>query len=318
MKNSLIYLLFPLFILLLGCSNDDDTAVAPVTTNPTHLKGTLFFDWATEGTLAFNTETAIKREFLSYNSKRNNWDISRDNEILLTVSKNEISSDVMTFTMSKMSDGSIANQFEYTPLNGGSAFNSGKLSPDKSLVAVMPTFREGLVLLKTDGTVVAHLEDVNGEKLDRSEQVQWLPDNGILLTHKNYIIKIAPPYTSGSLVKEMNFEDWGDMGVNQQGTKIAVRVTNHIHMMNIDGSDFVQVTESNSKEAYPTFSPDGKYLLIGTDYKPVAPMGAIWYLKIIPADGKKYNVSNDSEGVIPVMIDRNNSLQTASGAMLWR
>lgn len=312
---------FVALLLFSGCSKNDDTGKPGRPGIPSDLKGVLYFDWATEGTLSINTETGVKTEFLPSYSKRNGWDVSRDKEWLLTANKTDIWNDDITFIISKMSTGEIVSQFDYTPLNGGSGFHSGVLSHDKSLIAIEPTFEAGFVLLKTDGTLLGHLDAINGQKPARGAAAIWLPGNSLLITHQSFIIRLDPPYTSGKLIKEMNYESWGDLAVNAAGTKIALRVNHHIYMMDIDGSNFVQVTESNDKEVLPVFSPDGKYLLVGTDYTPTGSFGAIWYLKIIPADGKKYNVDpvyENSPEVIPVIANGDDRLQAASGRMVWR
>ncbi|VTP87368.1 TolB family protein [Sphingobacterium daejeonense] len=114
----------------------------------------------------------------------------------------------------------------------------------------------------------------------------------------------------------------GRITVNAAGTKIALSANNHIYMMDIDGNNFVQVTESNDREVLPEFSPDGNYLLVGTDYTTTSSLSAIWRLKIIPADGNKYNVdpiTENSPGVIPVIAHGDEVIQTASNrGMLWR
>lgn len=196
------------------------------------------------------------------------------------------------------------------------------LSPDKTLIAIAPTFEAGWVLLKNDGSLLGHIDAINGEKPERGSAIVWLPGNSILLTHKSSIIRLDPPYTTGKLIKEMNYEDWGQVTANAAGTKIALAVNKHIYMMDSDGNNFVQVTESNDKEVYPAFSPDGNYLLVGTDYTPSGTFSAIWRLKIIPADGKKYNVdpiTENSPEVIPVKANGDETIQAASNrGMLWR
>jgi len=307
-----------LLVFSSSCSSEDETPISPITEV---LAGSIYFDWATAGALVINTQTGVRSEFLPYDSKRNGWSLSLDGQTLLTSKNPDIFTDEILFTLTNAKDGKIIKEFSYTPLNGGSRFKSGELSPDNSLVVISSTYEEGVVIIDTSGQLIAHIYDINGEKIELHEQVTWLPGNSLLLTHKNLLIKIDPPYESGALVKEMNYESWGDPAVDTKGQKIAVRVNNHIYMMNMDGSDFVQVTESNDQEVHPVFSPDGKYLMVGTDYTKTGSFGAIWYLKIIPADGKIYNVDPiypNSNGVIPVISNGENSVQTASGAMYWR
>ncbi|MDM1047908.1 hypothetical protein [Sphingobacterium hotanense] len=313
-----IHFLSVLVLFFIGCSKDDRSE----NIIPSNLKGSLYFDWADEGTLSINTETGVKSVFLPSDSKRNGWDISRDKELVLTANKTNVWNENITFVISRMSTGEIINQFDYTPLNGGSGFHSGILSPDNKLIAIAPTFEAGFVLLNRDGSLLGHIDAINGEKPKRGSAIVWLPGNSLIITHKSSIIRLDPPYTNGKLIKEMNFEDWGRITVNAAGTKIALSANNHIYMMDIDGNNFVQVTESNDREVLPEFSPDGNYLLVGTDYTTTSSLSAIWRLKIIPADGNKYNVdpiTENSPGVIPVIAHGDEVIQTASNrGMLWR
>jgi len=151
--------------------------------------------------------------------------------------------------------------------------------------------------------------------------VEWLPGNALLFTHGNYILKSAPPYNKATLVKEMNYEGWGDIRASQDGKKLTVRIDKHIYLMDMDDGDLTQVTESNFTESVAVFSPNGKYLLVGTDYRITGPFGSIWNLKIIPADGKLYNVDPiavNSAGVIPVIPLGEDRIETADGIMMWR
>lgn len=91
--------------------------------------------------------------------------------------------------------------------------------------------------------------------------------------------------------------------------------------MGMDGSNMKQVTTSNFKEAVAEFSPDGKYLLVGTDYRQTGPFGWMWELKIIPNDGKEYNVdpiAANTPGVIPVFVKDKDKIETSGGQMIWR
>jgi hypothetical protein len=89
--------------------------------------------------------------------------------------------------------------------------------------------------------------------------------------------------------------------------------------MNTDGSNLVQITTSSQEEAYPVFSPDSKSLLVATNYQITSQLGHWWYLKIIPADGKQYDVDDNADkNVIPVIVKGETRAQAGSGTMLWR
>ncbi|WP_118194414.1 hypothetical protein [Albibacterium indicum] len=88
--------------------------------------------------------------------------------------------------------------------------------------------------------------------------------------------------------------------------------------MNIDGSNLVQVTDGDGVENFAEFSPDGRHLLVGTNYIHAPVSGkSTWNLKIIPADGQKYDINNSPE-VIPVIPSNTNSLLKADGETFWR
>ena len=89
-------------------------------------------------------------------------------------------------------------------------------------------------------------------------------------------------------------------------------------MMDIDGNNFVQVTNGNQDEAFAEFSPDDKYLLVGADYfhAPVS-QNSHWYLKIIPADGKTYNMESSPE-VSEVIPQGSSNVVRANGVTIWR
>lgn len=316
MRNPLKITSLLLLFFIVGCSKEDGNPDDSNANRNPGLSGELYFDWATEGTLRIDAKTGVKHEFLSSDTKRNGWSVSHDKQLLLTASSLDIWSDDITFVLNDIKDNRIISEFNYSPVNGGSGYNSGELSHDNSLIAIDPSFEEGVVIISTSGKLVAHIFDVNGEKIGKNEEVRWLPNNSLLITHKRYIIKWDPPYNSGTLIKEINYEDWGDLAVDPSGKKIAVRIDNHIHMMNFDGSNMTQVTKGDSREVKPEFSPDGSHILVGADYRKTGPFGAIWDLKIIPADGKSHDVNG--KNAIAIISNGETSPQAGSGKMVWR
>ncbi|RYG05674.1 MAG: hypothetical protein EOO02_03100, partial [Chitinophagaceae bacterium] len=231
------------------------------------LLGHIYYEFADNGVSRLDQPGFKSTLFLQEQSKRNGWDVSYDNQYKLEASTILHNYDDIQFTLSKISDGSIVNEFVYSPLNGGSHYQSGSLSPDGKLIGIPASFDEGIVILNTDGSLVAHIEGINGQKFERLGAMSWLPNNGLLVAHQKNIIRIDPPYTSGKLVKEMNYTEWGDIAVNREGTKIALVIDKHIHMMDMDGGNLQQVTNSKFAESGPEFSPDGRHLLVVTDYR---------------------------------------------------
>jgi len=324
MARSLIQIAISILLIFFfsACSKNEEVKPDGENGYPSTLKGTIYYDWATEGILKITLPDGVGSAFIPDNSKLNNFDVSRDGKHKLTVvDEQTLGQYPIRFTISDIGDGRVVEEFVYhSP--GLSAYSRGFLSPDNSHILVLSNEREdGITILKRNGELVGRILDINGEQLGFNDQRLWLPNNSLLIVHNNYIIRLNPPYTSGTLVKEMAFDDWGDLAVNQAGTQMAVRIANHIYTMNMDGTNLNQVTTSNFKESVPEFSPDGNYLLVGTEYKQTGPFGWIWYMKIIPNDGKQYNVDpieENSSGVIPVILKGNDRIETAGGQMIWR
>ncbi|TJZ54745.1 hypothetical protein FAZ15_14785 [Sphingobacterium olei] len=323
MKKTNLSLVVVFLMLLSACSKDNDGSPDGGDNGyPSAVKGTIYYDWATEGILKVSLPEGVGSAFIPDDSKLNNFDVSRDGKYKLTVvNEQTVGKYPIRFTLSDISNGSIVEEFVYNS-PGLDGYSKGYLSYDNSHILVLSQTKEdGITILKRDGEFVGRIHDINGEELGFNDQRLWLPGNALLIVHNNYIIRLDPPYTSGKLLKEMEYEDWGDVAVNPAGTQLAVRIANHVYTMDMDGSNLKQVTTSNFKEAVPEFSPDGKYLLVGTEYRQTGPFGWMWSLKIIPNDGKEYNVdpiAPNSPGVIPVFVKGKNKIETAGGQMIWR
>lgn len=323
MKTSLSISMIMVFLMLLSaCSKEKNGPDGGENGYPSALSGTIYYDWASEGILKVSLPDGIGSAFIPDNSKLNNFDISRDGKYKLTVvNEQTLGKYPIRFTLSDIATGSIIEEFVYNS-PGLNAYCRGYLSFDNSHILVLSNEEEdGITILKRSGEFVGRIHDINGQELGFNDQRLWLPGNALLIVHHNNIIRLDPPYTSGSLLKEMNYQDWGDLAVNPAGNQLALRIANHVYTMGMDGSNLKQVTTSNFKEAVPEFAPDGKYLLVGTDYKQTGPFGWMWELKIIPNDGKDYNVdpiAKNTPGVIPVFVKGKNKIETSGGQMIWR
>ncbi|GGG90469.1 hypothetical protein GCM10007415_26220 [Parapedobacter pyrenivorans] len=248
----------------------------------------------------------------------NNWDMSWDEQFRLTSEREAGVFDVAKITLARNADGAIVDEFDYASPYGRDTDVNALLSPDNTKVMYHPTFDNGIVITDMDGNVLTHLEGVNvgseAVAFGISDEVLWLPGNSILFTlDGRYIAKSDPPYTSLSLVKDMPYTQWGNLRVNRQGTQLAMMVSNHIYVMDIDGSNLRQVTESSGGEIHADFSPDGKHLLVA---KKIGPTFFYWNLAVIPNDGQIHNMDN-GEAVIIIKPKGENILPAVDGATFW-
>ncbi|RYG15127.1 MAG: hypothetical protein EOO07_16110 [Chitinophagaceae bacterium] len=318
--NKFLFAAIAGLLLFSSCSKDNSTNSA--NGYPSNLTGTIYYNWATEGVLKVTFPLATEGSFIQDDTKLNSFDISRDGQYRLTaVNAATVGNDNVQFTISNNSTGSIINQFIYqSPARN--RFCKGQLSPDNSLILVESNDKDdGISILKANGEFVLRIDGLGGIPFDIHDMKMWLPNNELLLTHGKNIMRVPPPYTSASLVKQMDYADWGHLTVNHLGTQLAMHIAGHIYTMNIDGSNLKQVTTSDFKEGRPVFSPDSKYLMVGSNYRQSSIMGFSWDMKIIPNDGKQYNVdpfATNSANVVPVMLNGKDSIVSGSGQVIWK
>ncbi|WP_119079073.1 hypothetical protein [Chitinophaga alhagiae] len=279
--------------------------------------GTIYYDWANDGILTFNLATATVSVAQQSDVGRNGWDISIDGtKYLQAEDKSGGGYDTEIYTLTDLANGTVISRFE--KVSGYANHTFPKLSHDVKLIAVPPTYDDGLLVLDLQGRVLHHLTAFQGESIAKGD-INWMPDNSLLFRTGNKICRTNPGFTQAWVIKELNFADWKDLAVSRNGTKVAFAAGNHIWMMNADGSNLVQVSASGQVEVSPVFSPDGNWLLIGTDYHTTGPFGYIWRLVAIPADGKLYNVDEGADrNVIPLVRKGETVPEANDGGLLWR
>lgn len=316
------HILSAALISLALCSSCKGKSNGATGNYPSDLSGTIYYKWATEGIIKVSFPSGTTGAFIQDDTKLNSFDISRDGQYRLTaVNAATVGNDHVRFTLSNNSTGAIINEFTYQS-RARNRFCKGYLSPDNKLIMVESNDKnDGIVILKVTGEEVLTIDGLQGVPFDIQDMKMWMPNNEILLTHTKKIIRLIPPYNSASLVKQMDYADWGHLTVNQQGTQLAMHIANHIYTMDIDGNNLKQVTISDHKEARPVFSPDGKYLMIGSNYRQSSVMGHTWDMKIIPNDGKQYNVdplAENSANVVSVIPDGEDKIVSGSGQVIWK
>lgn len=315
MKSRKFYALLLAIFFVIACSKDKQENPASEFSG---IDGTLYYTFA-GNVFQLDLQTGIQSLYFSYNTYSfGNWDLSMDGKYRLTSEREPGEYQKTKFKLLNANNGLIVKEFNYIPPEGSGTGYLGQLSPDNSKILIKPDLYNGIVIADMDGNILHHLEKINDSELELGDDVIWLPDNSILLTlDERYILKSEPPYNSLTLVKEMEYEDWGNIYTNKSGSKISMFIGNHIYVMDIDGNNLTQVTDSDSGENFAIFSPNGKYLLVGANYVhgPI-PTGAIWNLKIIPNDGKIYNLNND-EKVVSVQPVNENIPAAVAGRSFW-
>jgi len=314
--NIIFLLLIGLVLSISGCSKTNDSTEISETNN---LNGVLLYD-SGEHTYKLDLSTSTRSIYFPRNNySLNGWDVSWDGGLRLETENVTGEFDKVRFKLVNSESNTITKEFVYENPNSEDRQINGLLSPDKSLIVIQPDFKHGIVIIDTEGNVKHHLSSVNNTELTLGDEVVWLPNNSILFTFGKFILKSDPPYTSITRIKEMQYSDWGNINANADGSKISLRIDKHIYLMKADGTDLVQVTESDREEREAVFSPDGRYLLVAADYYPGTFHSGTWTLNIIPADGNEYKVGNKpGDGVFVIRPNSGENEEKARNRMLWR
>lgn len=306
--------------LITACDSDseeEETSSEQTSDNedPVALTGELFFEWSSDGLLKIDLETYEKELVLANDVDRNGFDMSRDGSQILVVDESDSDSDDEIYTLMNVEDQSIVSQF--TKYTGYLDWTDPRLSFDKSLIAALSE-DNGIQILDAEGTLLYQFDAINGSPLKRL--AEWMPDNTLLIYTDSALYRTNASFTQAGLIRTFNDDVWGAFSPSPDGTKIALRLGDHVYMMNADGSDLVQVTDSDDFESWPVFSPDGQYLLVAGS--PVYGSGwgnYFYHMYIIPADGALYDLDNATdEQIIEVIAEGESSVQAYEPRACWR
>lgn len=317
-KIKVIVLSLATAFAVLSCKKNDEGPGDDKGGSYGHLEGKLIYTF-TSNVYQLDLKTNRQSTYFTFNTYGfNNWDMGWDEQFRLTNEREAGVFNAAKLTLVRNADGAIADEFDYDSPNGNDTNTEAFLSPDNTKVVYSPTFDNGIVITDLDGNLIIHLESVTTASgtiaFGISDEVMWLPDNSILFTlDDRYLLKSPPPYTSLSLVKEMPYTQWGNIRVNKQGTQLSMMVSNHIHVMDLDGGNFRQVTESSEAEIHADFSPDGKHLLVA---KKIGPTFFYWNLAIVPNDGQLHNMDS-SDKVLVIKPEGENILPAVDGETFW-
>lgn len=321
-KAAFFSYVFVVIALCGGCRKNDNPT--PDGGKGSWGSGRIYYSSPTEGVRYIDLSTKTKGLLLPENYDRHDWDVSVDGQKVITsANTGDTDWDANLITITKASDGQVTGQFRYYPTEGDYA--SPRFSPDGSKIGIVPTYHDGIVVMNLDGHVEDHLLTFAGTKISQNIMA-WMPDKSLLFMVGNKLCRTNTAYTSANVITEISLSKWGAPQPSPDGTRIAYASGNHIWIMNADGSNKKQVTQSTDEETYPVFSPDGKYLLIGTRFiESTGSPGSgvfsdgVWAMTIIPADGQQYNVDQGADDrVIQLKLQGKDRNEICNGTMIWR
>ncbi len=146
------------------------------------------------------------------------------------------------------------------------AFKSPQLSPDGKYIAYEGQFGYRfdmyVVERQTGKLVTQFFEDFTVAGFERPS---WTPDGRIVFSGK-------PNANPGLYITSKDFKTYERIDqdlsdprqpkVSPDGKLIAFILNDHLYTLNIDGTNLKQITTSDWKESWPTWSPDGQWIAI--------------------------------------------------------
>jgi WD40-like Beta Propeller Repeat len=167
-----------------------------------------------------------------------------------------------------------------------------RLSPDGKTIAMVKdgiNGGNGIQIFDLSGNLITYYKVNSGA----SNSISWTADNRLLYSNGG-IYLTNPGDIKNSL--RINTSSASSVSINPAGNKIVYASQGHIWTMGINGDNVQQVTTGDNAEFQARWSPDGKFIafqsqLYGTNGTGgIATTGNIYYLTVIPADGKQYTL----------------------------
>jgi Tol biopolymer transport system component len=115
-----------------------------------------------------------------------------------------------------------------------------------------------------------------------------------------------PDLSSAARIKTDTFGVVGNARVSPDGSRVAFQWSSHVWLTKTDGTERVQLTSSCNEERYPTWSPDGRYLLVYFTHACEGEQGGV------------YLISTASRRKILQLRDAGGQLVTPLSPMTWR
>jgi WD40-like Beta Propeller Repeat len=260
------------------------------------LTGTMFYsftstvaavDLATGNFTPISGKTVGTPPLLSFVYKTSYLDISPDGKILYFLDEltpNRIAAvDIASNTVKTVFE--IADTRDYSEI---------RLSPDGRKFAMVRRFgnKPGVYIYEISGS-----SDPLGyaaKSTGQSNSVSWTPDNRLLFSDNGLYLTDPGTFKTASPISTITSSS---VAINPAGDKIAYASKDHIWIMGINGQNALQVTAGDNAEFQPRWSPDGKHIVFLSYVKGTnagvggATVTSLYYLAVIPADGKQYTLN---------------------------
>jgi WD40-like Beta Propeller Repeat len=178
-------------------------------------------------------------------------------------------------------------------------FTEIRLSPDGQKFAlvrntIFDSIKNGVYVFDTAGKQLTYYQATK----DANNSVNWTRDNRLLFTDDGIYLSDPDDLQNATQISPTVASS---ISLNPAGDKIVYASKGHIWTMSVTGGNVQQVTTGDNAELQPRWSPDGKYIVFqnrveATVGGSVASVNYLYYLGVIPADGKQYTLKKIGPG----------------------
>jgi WD40-like Beta Propeller Repeat len=227
----------------------------------------------------------------TYKISSENFDLSADGTTLYFVDG---------YITDRVTDGVIAVDIKsgvgkiVFELSDYTVWNEIRQSPDGKKFAMVHD-KNGVYIFDELGNIIARYAKSDGA----FNSIAWTSDNRLLYSNDGIYLTNPGDLKNASRVSTTYASG---ISINPANTKIAYSWGSHIWTMDISGNNVQQVSTGDNAEFRTRWSPDGQHIVFksevyGTNASPgFVSTGNIYYLTVVPADGKLYTFKKKETG----------------------
>jgi Tol biopolymer transport system component len=144
----------------------------------------------------------------------------------------------------------------------------------------------------------------------------WTPEGNIILWDENNTAHLAQVTDDqiGDPIELFSLpEPSAHHAINSDGNRMVFKMARHIWTVNMDGAQLKQITAPKiGYETYPTWSPDGQYILLKS--MDDNSFGSLW---IVASNAEHIRVSESSNNLVPVSDSEGRHFRQVYGPLTW-
>jgi Tol biopolymer transport system component len=144
----------------------------------------------------------------------------------------------------------------------------------------------------------------------------WTPDGNIIIWDESntaYLVQVTDDQIGDPIELFSLPESSAYHSIDPDGNRMVFKMARHIWSINMDGTQLKQITAPKiGYETYPTWSPDGQYILLKN--MDDNSFGSLW---IIASDAEHIRVTDSSENLVALSDNEGRHFRQVYGPLTW-